>query len=235
MMYPYAEFLLDFHRKHGGLVHGNSPNNKCAAVIIESRPTFFLPMVLRNTMFFLGPEWNLYVLCGELSEPYVRRVLPNWGVQVVKFAGIYRLNAAEYSTLLTSRPFWELFREEKILVFQSDCILSGPNVSDFLGYDFIGAPAGRFDEQFIVNGGLSLRTRNKMLQCITEVPYRGEPEDVYFTQALRQTGGNMPDFATACRFAVESIYTEHPVGVHGTDKCYHPPEVAEAIVRAIRY
>ncbi len=43
----------------------------------------------------------------------------------------------------------------------------------------------------------------------------------------------MPSLVTACRFAVESMYTGHPVGVHGTDKCFHSTEIAEKITRAI--
>jgi hypothetical protein len=235
MMYPYAEFLLDFDRKHRGLLHDNSPSNTRAAVIVESRPLFFLPMVLRNAMYFLGPSWNLHVLCGEMSEPFVQRALQGWNVHVFKVRGLHRMTSDQYSALLTSRPFWDLMPEERILVLQSDCILSSANVEAFLQYDFVGAPAGRFDEQFIINGGLSLRSRRKMLECIARAPFAGEPEDVFFTRTLRAMGATLPDFATACRFAVESIYTEHPVGVHGTDKCYHSVEVAEKITRAIRY
>jgi len=61
------------------------------------------------------------------------------------------------------------------------------------------------------------------------------PEDVYFTAVLRTLGARMPDIQTAARFAVESLYTEHPVGVHGTDKCFHSLEVVGKIVRAIPY
>jgi len=50
MMYPYAKFLIDFDQRHSSLKHRNSPSNTKAAVIIESRPLFFLPMVLKNLM-----------------------------------------------------------------------------------------------------------------------------------------------------------------------------------------
>jgi len=54
LMFPYADFLLDFERKHGDLTHQNSPENTRAAVIVETRPGFFLPRVIRNVMYFLG-------------------------------------------------------------------------------------------------------------------------------------------------------------------------------------
>ena len=50
MMYPYGEFLHDFHNKHGELTHRNSAANTRAAIMIESRPNYFLPMVLCNAL-----------------------------------------------------------------------------------------------------------------------------------------------------------------------------------------
>jgi hypothetical protein len=236
MMYPYAEFLLDFDRKHGSFTHHNSPENTRAAVIVETRPQFFLPKVIRNTMFFLGPRWNLHVFCGELSHDYIQDFLKGWSVRVTKFPGLFHLSVTHYSGIVTSPSFWSGFAEDKLLIFQSDSILCGPNIEDFIAYDYVGAPCGRFDEQYIANGGLSLRTRRVMLDCVERFrPGDGVPEDVFFTSAVRQMGAAMPDMATACRFAVESLYSEHPVGVHGTDKCFHSTEIAEKITRAIRY
>jgi hypothetical protein len=66
-------------------------------------------------------------------------------------------------------------------------------------------------------------------------PPQGENEDAYFTPTVRRIGGAMPDFETATRFSVESVYTTHPVGVHGTDRFYHDVQVAKKITRAISY
>src|SRR5579864_4130802 len=91
MMYPYAEFLLDFDRKHGQRTHANAPENTRAAVIIEGRPFFFLPKVIKNAMFFLGPRWNLYVFCSELSHDYIQASLPGWDIHITKFQRASRL------------------------------------------------------------------------------------------------------------------------------------------------
>jgi Protein of unknown function (DUF5672) len=236
MMYPYAEFLIDFDRKHGNLRHQNCPENTRAAVIIEARPFFFLPKVIRNTMFFLGPRWNLHIFCGELSHAFVQECFRDWNVSVTKFPHLGRLTVNGYNGVLTSPRFWESFREDRILVFQSDSILSADNVEDFAAFDFVGAPCGRFDEGYVANGGLSLRSRRLMLDCLSRSSYQpGLPEDVFFTKCVREMGVPMPDMKTATRFAVESLYTSHPVGVHGTDKCYHAIDVAERITRAIQY
>jgi hypothetical protein len=147
-----------------------------------------------------------------------------------------RLSTADYNGIMTSPTFWEFFTEEKLLMFQSDSILSGSNIDEFDAYDLVGAPCARFDEQYVANGGLSLRSRRVMLECVSNFrPADGVAEDVFFTGVVRQMGAAMPDMRTAARFAVESIYTAHPVGVHGTDKCYHTVEVAQRITRAIRY
>jgi hypothetical protein len=236
MMYPYAEFLLDFERKHHQLTHANRKENTLAAVILEARPFFFLPKVIRNTMFFLGPTWNLHVFVSERSHEYVTASLAGWNITVSKFTQGARLAVADYNAILTSPQFWRTFAEEKLLIFQSDSLLTGSNVEEFLGYDLVGAPCGRFDEQYVANGGLSLRTRRVMLDCLAGFSCpAGMPEDVFFTGALREMGAAIPDFQTAAAFAVESIYTRHPVGVHGTDKCYHGIDIAQKIVSAIRY
>src|SRR5258708_1980114 len=119
MMFPYAEFLMDFDRKHGAMAHANSPENTRAAIIVESRPLYFLPKVIRNTMYFLGPTWNLHVFWGEHSHEFVRSSLPGWEVGIVKIPGLYRMGIPEYNSLLMGPPFWQLFREEKLLLFQS--------------------------------------------------------------------------------------------------------------------
>jgi Protein of unknown function (DUF5672) len=236
-MFPYANFLLDFERKHGGLTHRNSPENTRAAVIIETRPDFFLPRVIRNVMYFLGPQWNLYVFCREEVGAYVHASLPGWDVWYRRVPGSGpRLSIGQYNQLLTLPGFWASFPEDKLLVFQADTLLSSPDIGEFLDYDYVGAPCGMFDEQYGANGGLSLRTRDVMLECLKRVPYPpGEAEDWYFTEAVRKIGRAMPDFETATRFSVESVYTAHPVGVHGTHQYWHSAEVAHKITQAIPY
>lgn len=235
MMYPYAEFLIDFQRRHGSFVHRNTASNTKAAVVIESRPLYFLPAVLRNVMFFLGGGWNLYVFSGELSDRYIEDVLRGWEVQQVKLEGLVHLPRTVRSELMKSSEFWKTFVEDKLLVFESNCVMCGSNVDEFLDYDFIGAPMGTAD-QFVLNGGFSLRSRRKLIQCIAAGRSQSEePEDVFFTRMMRQMGAITPDFASASRFAVSAAYEDHPVGVAGTDDSLHSAEVAEKIVAKIAY
>ena len=236
MMYPYGNFLIDFDREHSTLRHQNRAGNKRCAIIVETRPTFFLPKVVRNVMYFLGQGWNLHVLGSRPCLRYVMESLPGWHLSLVEVTKHSRFTIDEYNKILLSPQLWSTIPEEKVLVFQTDSLLTGPNIEDFAQYDYIGAPCGSFDEQYIANGGLSLRTRQTMLDCVLRhKPEPGEPEDIFFTRAVRLEGGAMPDVKTATRFSVESIYTEHPVGVHGTDKFFHSVDVAERITQAVRY
>jgi Protein of unknown function (DUF5672) len=238
-MFPYADFLLDFERKHGDLTHRNSPENTRAAVIVETRPDFWLPRVIRNVMYFLGPRWNLYIFCREESGAYVQAALPGWDVWYRRVPGDgSRLPRGQYNQLMTFPGFWASFAESKLLVFQADSLLSSPDIDEFLDYDFIGGPWGRFDEFYYANGGLSLRTRDVMLECLERFPFplgTGVNEDGYFTSAVRRLGRAMPDFETATRFAVESVYTAHPVGVHATNQYRTSLAVARQITQAIPY
>jgi hypothetical protein len=237
MLYPYAEFLIDFDRKHAAMVHQNCPENTRAAVLVETRPHFFAPMVIRNVMYFLGPRWNLHIMCSESAYSYLHKALRGWDVGITTIPGMgMRMPRTDYRAMKKSREFWMRFRESKLLIFEVDSLLSAANVEDFIGYDFVGAPCGRFDDHYVANGGLSLRTREVMIDCLSYFPPEPDiPEDVFFTNAVRSLGGSMPGLETATRFSVESIYTTHPVGVHGTDKYYHSAEVAGKITRAISY
>jgi hypothetical protein len=248
MMGPYAEFLVDFERRHADYVHRNSPRNSLAAVIVESRPHYFLPKVIRNVMYFLGPEWNLYVLTARPTIEFVHRSLPGWLMPVAPLpekllsgswprgSNQVHLPRPVYNHLLTRAEFWQSFHEDKLLTFQTDSLLTRRNIADFLQWDYIGAPCTSFDENYFANGGLALRTRRMMLDCLKLAsPVENEPEDTFYTDRVRQLRGAIPDVYTAARFSVETAYVGHPLGVHGTDKYLHPLEIAERIVRAVEY
>lgn len=236
MMEPYAQFLVDFTAKHADLVHRNAPENTKAAVIVETRRHFFLPKVIRNVMFYLGEGWNLHVLTGEPTLGYVRAALPGWQVGIHPFLPGAVLPRWHYNTIMMTADFWKAFSEEKILIFQTDSLLCGDNIDEFMDYDLIGATCGSFDENYYANGGLSLRNRELMLECVARrAPHDDEPEDVFFSTEVRALGGKMADVHTAARFAVESTYLSHPVGVHATDKFMHDVEVARRIVADTRY
>jgi hypothetical protein len=76
----------------------------------------------------------------------------------------------------------------------------------------VGAP---WKNGKIGNGGLSLRRKSKMIEIIENVPYRFEPEDVYFCYKTKgKVSINYPDFNKAKEFSIEACYSDIAFGVH---------------------
>lgn len=125
-----------------------------------------------------------------------------------------------------------------ILLFQADsmlCANSPRKVDDFLHYDFIGAPF-KTDEGFNYNGGLSIRTREKMLDLArrdTREPM-SRYEDTWFVERLRELplkpngepSANLPTLETASQFSVETIWKEEQLGFHQVSR-WHPEKLEE--------
>jgi len=129
------------------------------------------------------------------------------------------LSSGEYTNLiLTSASFWHQVQGDKVLFFQIDSVLCSNslyNLTDFLQYDFIGAP---WYVGGCCNGGLSLRNRIKILQMLESghVHYRLHEinEDGWFTKNLPYFNGRIAPVSIAKRFAVETIYHPRPFAVH---------------------
>lgn len=212
MLRPWAEYLLRY-RDRMDETWENDPSNTHAAVIVESRPTFWLPLVIANFRDMLGPSWNIHHICPD---------------QGVKFT------VEDYNRLLTRPEFWQRFEEDWILIFQSDCVALRSLRDDECEFPMIGAPCGLLDpDRFTMNGGLSLRKRTVMAELAT-VAYRqgAEPEDVFFTRLLRRLKFAVPEVDQAAEFAVESLVplSGRPFGIHGTDKYYHNDNAAQYLI-----
>jgi hypothetical protein len=126
---------------------------------------------------------------------------------------------AEYiNLLLTSASFWREVQGEKILYFQIDSVIcsnSSYKLTDFLKYDFIGAP---WQSRGCCNGGFSLRSRTKMLQMFESGRARFRlhetNEDVWLMRNLPRFDGRIAPNHIAKQFSVESIYHPRPFAVH---------------------
>ena len=129
---------------------------------------------------------------------------------------------AQTNELLTDPKFWQRVRGEKILLFQIDSVMcsnSPHKITDFLQYDFIGAPWDPSwfgpSEHLVGNGGFSLRSRSKILALLALIPYDSRiPEDVWYAQNLHRVNGSIPSIEIAKTFSVESMYYARPLGVH---------------------
>lgn len=168
------------------------------------------------------------VLIDDRDDDVLRRVFANFQATLGSDWDHIVLNIRGGSVPLLDDGLWlDLKKYDRVMIYQRDTVSFKALDKEFLKYDYIGAPCS----YTTMNGGLSLRNPWWMRYALrfTE-PLVDEPEDVYFTRVLRDSGANLPRTAIAATFSVESLYAEVPFGVHGTDKGYINDDLAEYIV-----
>ena len=188
--------LASHYRKENAAF--NLPWSRFRAVTVIHEPCSTMAYTLTNFAGNLGPDWPLLVMYTPRAEAAVFgskavRYLARYGglatlpLSALGMHGLADLvDVTQYSRLLARPEFWEAMRAEKVLIFQVDSVLcSGSEftVDDFLAYDYIGAPW--IDEgQGVGNGGLSMRSVNRMLNITRHFNQSVHPEDVYFAKGL---------------------------------------------------
>jgi hypothetical protein len=116
--------------------------------------------------------------------------------------------------MLTSERFWRRLKYEHVLLLQTDVAISrNQNIDDFLEYDWIGSPWRHHGG--LVGNGISLRKRSAMLRVIPHLVGCSNPEDLAFTDKMRELGGfHFPSTEVAMRFGVETMFYPTPFLVH---------------------
>ena len=196
------------------------------AVIVDFRSLDHIIAIVHNVNHHIPSTWPIQMFHGKDNKHFIINstlapLIASGKVFLTLMDEIF--DRGRTDSLLTSPAFWKRVRGEKILFFQIDsamCSNSPHKITDFLQYDYIGAPWDlsffTFDKQYRVgNGGFSLRTRSKILELLALVPYDPKiPEDVWYAQNMHRVNGSIPSIEIAKTFAVESMYYERPVGVH---------------------
>jgi hypothetical protein len=207
------------------------------AVLIEYRCFPHLEFLIRNAILNLGKKWSYTVICGNLNYNFIKDIcdLISPNIKIIK-TKYNNLNQNEYSKFLASIEFWNYLVGEKILIYQEDSFIFKKNISDFLEWDFIGAPFPKNTNStpnFVGNGGLSLRTKKSMIDVINKISIENTeiyestkiymknnnlticPEDVYFSLNMQKYGiGKVSDFENAYKFSSESISNPNSFGGH---------------------
>ena len=207
-------------------------------VLIEFRIFPHLEFLIRNTILKLNNEkWSHTIICGTTNYDFIYTICQeiSLNINIIKM-DIDNLTQSEYSELLTTAFFWNLLKGEKILIYQEDSILFKNNIEDFLNYDYIGAPFNKSANDTpnsVGNGGLSLRSKSKMLKIINSIPVDTcvfnnstlnymefakmtfPPEDVYFSKCMQDFQiGNVADWNIAYNFSSEQIFNPNSFGGH---------------------
>jgi hypothetical protein len=154
------------------------------AVILEDRPLPELTPIIMHFHSVLGPTWPIVLFTSHTSNlstsaPF-QRAIEDARIMIKYIPASIQLKTSHsVSAFLTKPWFWDqLAPATHVLIFQADSILcanSPQHVDDYLEYDLVGAPIGKFwGEGF--NGGLSLRDRSMILDILATSDWSVEKE-----------------------------------------------------------
>jgi hypothetical protein len=212
-------------------------NNRYETVFIEFRILPHIEFIIRNTIIKLGNDWSHTIVCGKQNYDFINQmcntISPN--INIIKI-DLDNLLVNDYNNLLSSVDFWNLFKGEKLLIYQEDSIMFKNNINNFLIYDYIGAPFPKYvndTPNLVGNGGFSLRSRSKMINVINQISIHNTvfnsstlqymkncglttpPEDVYFSKNLQELNlGVVASYETALKFSTESVANKNSLGGH---------------------
>jgi hypothetical protein len=212
-----------------------SDTNYCA-IIIEPRNHPDLLTVIKSTMFHLNEnnssiKWGLQIFHGNSNEEFIKNSTTYWdNVEYVNI-GVDNLTNIEHSEYMESSDFWKKVKGEKALIFQTDSLLLRSGIDEFLKYDYIGAPWRKPKEnQWVGNGGLSLRTVKKMLEiCKNNEVIEQIWEDIYFVKHMN--GEGVADIQTAMNFSMEDVFSPNPLGVHNPIRHIGPEQLKKVLYK----
>lgn len=233
----------------------NNPSKDRVAVIVEPRRHELLFQVIRNVMYNAGNNWNLHVFTTEENIEWIRDGFKGCSFRIT-LLNKNNITRDEYSMILMSDTFWNTIPEENVLIFQTDCVLFRKGLLDIWiddhdhGFDYVGA--NYYNPNHVtasiggIQGGLSLRKKSAMLDCIKNVSlhdvhaYRSrnrlEPiynfihEDVFFTHACSILNKRVPSIEKRREFSIEADYYPAALGHHGLTHKYLTAEQQRELI-----
>lgn len=206
--------------------HPDASDALLEMVIVEPRCHEFLVPVLKHFSAMI-PHAALTIVHSRENKHIIDETVGDHN-NIRRIASLpSNLNLAEYTRLFLSPSFWEQFKCDKILIFQTDTGILQNNVLDFLHVNYIGAPwvvnwaeDPSSQQVFVGNGGLSLRSRKAMIEVCKHpdaATFRG-PEDIFFARHMKTAPVEM-----ALRFSMESVAPNFlPFGFHRPWDAVHP-------------
>ncbi|CAF1083373.1 unnamed protein product [Adineta steineri] len=195
------------------------------ALIVDDRATQLLVNAVINVLQHIPIDWKVQIITPHQHWLFYKKSSLSSLIQAnrVFLTPLEQtrngLSSGDFiNPILTSASFWHQVQGDKVLFFQTDSVLCSNslyNLTDFLQYDFIGAP---WSWGGCCNGGLSIRNRQKILQMLESscIHYQLHTlnEDGWFTNNLPDFNGSVAPTSVAKRFSVETMYHSRPFGVH---------------------
>jgi hypothetical protein len=259
----YEEFLKLFgftdseHNKFRYICHKNTPkirtvklptniqqNLEYEAIFIEFRNLPHIEFLIRNTILKLGDFWSFTIVCGNLNYATIKDFCDGISTSIKIINMEYdNININQYNNFFFDLNFWNLFVGKTLFIYQEDSIIFKNNFTDFINYDFIGAPyymgtTRDFMIPYHSNGGFSIRKKETLIKLLKMdisrvffinvqwVHPNGEildnpPEDTFFTGAMLRLEcmGLMKDIkypnkVDAIRFSTDEVVDSNSFGGH---------------------
>ena len=226
----WKQFLLEEYIKHVGYIPQIPFETEYYAVIIEPRNHSDLLTVIKSTMFHLNEtnspiKWGLQIFHGNNNETMVKNIQQSLGNVVLTNMNVDNLTNIEHSEYMETTGFWRKVKGKKALIFQTDSLLLRSGIDEFLKYDYVGAPWRKPKEnQWVGNGGLSLRTVDRMIEICENNPVNEQIwEDIYFVKHMK--GNRVASVETAMKFSMEDVFSPNPLGVHNPIRHIGPEQL----------
>ena len=232
----WEQFLLEEQVKYVGYTPPIPKETDYYAVIIEPRNHPDLLTVIKSTMFRLNEndssiKWGLQIFHGNQNEDMVKNIQLSLGNVITTNMNVDNLTNIEHSEYMESVDFWGKVKGKKALIFQTDSLLLRGGIDEFLGYDYVGSPWRKPKEnQWVGNGGLSMRTVSKMIEICENNPVTEQIwEDIYFMKHMKGVG--VADIETAMRFGMEDVFSPNPLGVHNPIRHITPEQLKKVLYK----
>jgi hypothetical protein len=232
----WKQYLIEEYVKYEEYIPNIPKETDYYAVIIEPRNHPDLLTVIKSTMFHLNEtnspiKWGLQIFHGNQNEIQVQNICSLLNNVVCVNMGVDNLTNIEHSEYMESVDFWGKVKGRKALIFQTDSLLLRNGIDEFLQYDYIGAPWRKPKEnQWVGNGGLSLRTVSKMIKICENNPVTEQIwEDIYFMKHMKGVG--VADIETAMRFSMEDVFSPNPLGVHNPIRHITPEQLKKVLYK----
>jgi hypothetical protein len=226
---------------------------KHVAILMESRYTVNIELLLRQVSRFLSTEWSviIYVTDNVYTQYCNLCHKLNNGIQVIKIE--YPLqNVIDYNTIMLDISFWKsLSHFSKVLIFQTDTMMYRYGIEQFYPFDYVGAP---WPEELgcdvlVGNGGFSIRTISAMIDCLSTLTHNDikryahydininklgkNPEDIFFSQGMYYKQYRLPHITHAKYFSSETVYHHDLlIGSHQLDQ-YNAPLANKILIDSI--
>mgnify|MGYP001429600313 FL=1 len=219
--YLFGSYLMKYNNIN--INYYNNIKNNTAIILIATKPSFWLPLVIKNALNKIN-NCNFYFFGSNETIFFIKNNL-KLDINYIEIPDIN--NISNYNKILLDELFWDKFKEEYILIIQPDCIIMRDLNENDYRFDYIGAVCGYFNnEYYIINGGLSMRKKNVMIEICKKLTIEEKngdiAEDIIFTDKIRNNKKyKFPLYDDCMNFSIESFGNiDNVLGIHGTDKYY---------------